>query len=106
MAHSWRVTKDISLGTDRRVSWGEVLENLDNSARLAKYAGPGGWNDLGRPYTCLACQLLEWWGSVCECTCVRLCAHVSCMHGCAGLLRPCGTFAAAKQGSKAAARLA
>ena len=41
------MTKDISLGDDPRVTWGEVLENLDNAARLAKYAGPGGWNDLG-----------------------------------------------------------
>ena len=49
IAHSWRVTKDISLGDDPRVRWGEVLENLDNAARLARFAGPGGWNDLGAP---------------------------------------------------------
>ena len=49
IAHSWRVTKDISLGDDPRVRWGEVLENLDNAARLARFVGPGGWNDLGAP---------------------------------------------------------
>ena len=52
VAHSWRTTKDISLGDDPAVGWSELLENLDNSARLARYAGPGGWNDLGAPHLC------------------------------------------------------
>ena len=43
------MTKDISLSSDLKVGWSELLENLDNAARLARYAGPGGWNDLGEP---------------------------------------------------------
>ena len=52
VAHTWRTSKDISLGSDPAVGWSELLENLDNSARLGRHAGPGGWNDLGeRPET-------------------------------------------------------
>ena len=35
----WRTTADISPG------WEQVLSNLDSSTRLARFAGPGGWND-------------------------------------------------------------
>eukprot|EP00884_Botryococcus_braunii_P016364 jgi/Botrbrau1/3410/Bobra.0337s0043.4 len=43
MANSWRTTKDISIeivGT-----WDGIVHNLMNNLYLAKYAGPGGWND-------------------------------------------------------------
>lgn len=35
----WRTTFDISPG------WEQVLSNLDSTAKLARFAGPGGWND-------------------------------------------------------------
>ena len=40
MGNSWRTTADID------ASWMSVLANLDNSVGLARFAGPGGWNDL------------------------------------------------------------
>ncbi|KAK9812150.1 hypothetical protein WJX73_000379 [Symbiochloris irregularis] len=43
VGHMWRTTKDISL--DIAATWPGILENLDSTARLARYAGPGGWND-------------------------------------------------------------
>jgi alpha-galactosidase len=40
VGHSWRTTVDI------RDAWESVLANLDSSIGLARFAGPGGWNDL------------------------------------------------------------
>ncbi len=39
MGHSWRVDGDIA------PTWSDVLRSLDNTAGLARFAGPGGWND-------------------------------------------------------------
>ena len=39
VGNSWRTTRDIE------PSWLSMLHNLDNSVGLARYAGPGGWND-------------------------------------------------------------
>lgn len=39
LAHSWRTTIDIA------PTWNSVLSNLDASIGLARFAGPGGWND-------------------------------------------------------------
>jgi alpha-galactosidase len=39
MANSWRVDNDIA------DSWNDLLRCLDNSVNLARFAGPGGWND-------------------------------------------------------------
>ncbi len=40
VAHSWRTTFDI------HASWESVMQNLDESIGLARYSGPGEWNDL------------------------------------------------------------
>ncbi|KAL4458747.1 hypothetical protein ABPG75_013612 [Micractinium tetrahymenae] len=40
VAHTWRTTFDI------HSSWASVMQNLDESIGLARYAGPGHWNDL------------------------------------------------------------
>jgi alpha-galactosidase len=40
VAHSWRTTFDI------HPNWPSLLQNLDESVGLARYAGPGSWNDL------------------------------------------------------------
>ena len=39
----WRTTKDISMEIE--ATWADVVENLDETAGLARFAGPGGWND-------------------------------------------------------------
>ena len=39
LAHSWRTTIDIA------PNWNSILSNLDSSIGLARFAGPGGWND-------------------------------------------------------------
>lgn len=39
LAHSWRTTIDIA------PNWNSILSNLDASIGLARFAGPGGWND-------------------------------------------------------------
>lgn len=39
VANMWRTTFDISPG------WEHVLANLDSNIGLARFAGPGGWND-------------------------------------------------------------
>eukprot|EP00475_Leptophrys_vorax_P028686 TRINITY_DN416_c0_g1_i2.p1 TRINITY_DN416_c0_g1~~TRINITY_DN416_c0_g1_i2.p1 ORF type:complete len:427 (-),score=77.94 TRINITY_DN416_c0_g1_i2:57-1160(-) len=38
--NSWRTTDDIFS------NWLSVMRNLDESAHLSRFAGPGGWNDL------------------------------------------------------------
>lgn len=43
VGHAWRTTKDISMEIE--ATWADVLENLDETAGLARFAGPGGWND-------------------------------------------------------------
>ena len=35
----WRTTFDITPG------WDQMLANLDSNIGLARFAGPGGWND-------------------------------------------------------------
>lgn len=40
MGNSWRTTEDIT------PTWESILSKLDNSVGLARYAGPGAWNDL------------------------------------------------------------
>ncbi len=39
VAHMWRIGHDIG------PNWGSVTGHADENAGLAKYAGPGGWND-------------------------------------------------------------
>ena len=43
VGHMWRTTKDISMEIE--ATWADVVENLDETAGLARFAGPGGWND-------------------------------------------------------------
>ncbi|EIE22540.1 Melibiase family protein [Coccomyxa subellipsoidea C-169] len=43
VGHAWRTTKDISMEIE--ATWADVVENLDETAGLARFAGPGGWND-------------------------------------------------------------
>ena len=45
MGHSWRTHADISLTIE--ADWRGVIDNLDAMAGLARFAGPGGWNDAG-----------------------------------------------------------
>ncbi|EFN53392.1 hypothetical protein CHLNCDRAFT_137182 [Chlorella variabilis] len=40
VAHAWRTT------FDSHPSWPSIMLNLDESVALARYAGPGAWNDL------------------------------------------------------------
>lgn len=40
VGNSWRTTADIE------PTWESIMSNLDNSVGLARYAGPGHWNDL------------------------------------------------------------
>jgi hypothetical protein len=40
VAHLWRTTFDIG------PAWTALLQNLDESVGLARFAGPGAWNDL------------------------------------------------------------
>ncbi|PRW59770.1 glycoside hydrolase [Chlorella sorokiniana] len=47
VAHSWRTTFDI------HASWESVMQNLDESIGLARYSGPGEWNDLDMLEVCL-----------------------------------------------------
>ena len=39
VGNAWRTDADIS------ASWDSVLRSIDNVAGLARFAGPGGWND-------------------------------------------------------------
>jgi Alpha galactosidase A len=39
VGNSWRTTDDI------QANWNSVLECLDNTVGLARFAGPGAWND-------------------------------------------------------------
>lgn len=43
VGNTWRTTKDISMEIE--ATWADVVENLDETAGLARFAGPGGWND-------------------------------------------------------------
>jgi hypothetical protein len=43
VANTWRTTQDISLAI--QATWGTVMDNLDGTTALARYAGPGAWND-------------------------------------------------------------
>jgi predicted alpha-1,6-mannanase (GH76 family) len=48
-ANAWRTQGDIECYTGcpgHRISWGGVLGRFKSAAAWAKYAGPGGWNDL------------------------------------------------------------
>ena len=47
-SNGWRIEADIeSYGGGRQLTtWSRVARRFDNAARWAKYAGPGGWNDL------------------------------------------------------------
>ena len=49
----WRTTKDISMEIE--ATWADVVENLDETAGLARFAGPGGWNDADMLEVCCAC---------------------------------------------------
>ena len=46
----WRTTKDISMEIE--ATWADVVENLDETAGLARFAGPGGWNDADMLEAC------------------------------------------------------
>ena len=43
VANTWRATQDISL--DIMATWGTVMNNLEGTKGLARFAGPGAWND-------------------------------------------------------------
>ena len=43
VANTWRTTQDISLVI--QATWGTVMDNLDGTTALARFAGPGAWND-------------------------------------------------------------
>lgn len=43
VANTWRTTQDISLAI--QATWGTVMDNLDGTTQLARFAGPGAWND-------------------------------------------------------------
>lgn len=43
VANTWRTTQDISLAI--QATWGTVMDNLDGTTALARFAGPGAWND-------------------------------------------------------------
>ena len=43
VANMWRTTQDISLAI--QATWGTVMDNLDGTTQLARFAGPGAWND-------------------------------------------------------------
>ena len=44
-ANGWRIDYDIETGKDF-TKWNNVQQRFYDSAKWAKYAGPGGWNDL------------------------------------------------------------
>jgi len=50
VGHTWRTTKDISMEIE--ATWADVVENLDETAGLARFAGPGGWNDADMLEVC------------------------------------------------------
>lgn len=39
VGNSWRTDNDI------QPLWSDILRSIDNTAGLARFAGPGGWND-------------------------------------------------------------
>ena len=43
VGNTWRTTQDISLAV--QATWPTVMDNLDGTKGLARFAGPGGWND-------------------------------------------------------------
>ncbi len=43
VGNTWRTTQDISLAIS--ATWDSVMNNLEGTKGLARYAGPGGWND-------------------------------------------------------------
>ncbi|KAK9826107.1 hypothetical protein WJX81_004261 [Elliptochloris bilobata] len=52
VGHMWRTGKDISIAIE--ASWDGVMQNLDDTTGLSRFAGPGGWNDadmlaVGKP---------------------------------------------------------
>lgn len=51
MGNSWRTTDDI------QADWNSVLECLDNTVDLARFAGPGAWNDPDMLEVGLSCNL-------------------------------------------------
>ena len=50
IANSWRTSQDISQSI--QASWGDLLNNLDSTVGLARYGGPGGWNDADMLEVC------------------------------------------------------
>lgn len=48
-ANAWRTQRDIECKSEcpgTLVNWAKVSERFDSAASWARYAGPGGWNDL------------------------------------------------------------
>lgn len=43
VGNTWRTTQDISLAIS--ATWDSVMNNLEGTKGLARFAGPGGWND-------------------------------------------------------------
>ena len=43
VGNTWRTTQDISLAI--QATWETVMNNLEGTKGLARFAGPGGWND-------------------------------------------------------------
>ena len=39
MGNTWRTTQDV------KCTWPSIMDNLDGSVGLGRYAGPGAWND-------------------------------------------------------------
>ena len=43
VGNTWRTTQDISLAIS--ATWDSVMNNLEGTKGLARFGGPGGWND-------------------------------------------------------------
>ena len=44
VGNTWRTTQDISMSIT--ATWDSIMNNLDGSTGLARFAGQGGWNDM------------------------------------------------------------
>ena len=44
VGNTWRTTQDISMSIT--ATWDSIMNNLDGSTGLARFAAPGGWNDM------------------------------------------------------------
>jgi hypothetical protein len=44
VGNTWRTTQVISMAIT--ATWDSIMNNLGGSTGLARFAGPGGWNDM------------------------------------------------------------